>query len=280
LDGPGSLELANFLQNGNAPSLLRLQECHFQDPLVVFNALKDNKGLTSLQLNYKKLDDKFIQGLRGYLGNNDTLKDLELTLPRSDQNLTSHGTRIGRLFDFLADNCRLSTLSFTCLPLTANDLISLGSALPHNSSLRTLVVHADVSIIPIESFINFASQIAMNRHLKEFHLSGFPILPLTAEEDGERFLEAIRNNVTLEQFTRGFPKGTREPRWFLEFQFLLRLNRAGRKYILEDPTNNLSCAEILGAVRDELNCIYLHLRHNPSFCQPASTSKEHMDILD
>ena len=95
-------------------------------------------------------------------------------------------------------------------------------------------------------------------------LSGTPVNPLSErEEDGEEFLNIIRNNVTMEEFDwMSFER----PRWMQEYRALLRLNRAGRKYILQDPTNHQENLFVLSVTRDDLNCLYLHLRENPSIC--------------
>jgi hypothetical protein len=281
LDDTSSEIFAKSIEGGRAPKLLQLQECHFGNPETIFSALKRNYGLKELQLDYREMDKRMIQGLGECLRDNLTLEKLDLVLPRPNENLSStdhpagSSSRIGRLFDFLKEtnSSHLSALSFTSIPLATDDLLSLGSALSQNSSLLAhLDIHGDFSNITADSFNAFAANVAANRHLKEFNLSGFPVLPLTNEEHGERFLEEMSKNVTLEQFTLSM--ATKEPpRWFQELQCLLTLNQAGRRYILDESLSNDSyqCAEVLGAVSDDLSCIYLHLRQHPSFCSATSS---------
>jgi hypothetical protein len=240
--------------------------------------LKRNYGLKELHLEYREMDKRMLQGLGECLRDNLTLEKLDLVLPRPNyQNLSTGpgSSRISRLFDFLKENSHLSALSFTSLPLATDDLLSLGSALSQNSSLLThLDIHGDFSSITANSFNAFAANVAVNHHLKEFNLSGFPVLPLTNEEHGERFLEEMSKNVTLEQFTLSM--ATKEPpRCFQELQCILKLNQAGRRYILDKSSNDgYQCAEVLGAVSDDLSCIYLHLRQHPSFCSAAQPATE------
>jgi hypothetical protein len=57
------------------------------------------------------------------------------------------------------------------------------------------------------------------------------------------------------------------PRWFGELRSLLQLNAAGRLYMMEDTNNLYRCTEVLGTVRNNLNCLYLHILENPGICK-------------
>ena len=46
----------------------------------------------------------------------------------------------------------------------------------------------------------------------------------------------------------------------------LRLNRAGRNYLADDASNKRTGSNILGAVTDDLDCVFFHLRENPLVC--------------
>lgn len=43
----------------------------------------------------------------------------------------------------------------------------------------------------------------------------------------------------------------------------LELNRVGRAYLRERPNDRWQASEVLGAVRDNLDCLYFHVRENP-----------------
>jgi hypothetical protein len=47
---------------------------------------------------------------------------------------------------------------------------------------------------------------------------------------------------------------------------ILRLNRAGRRYLIEDGSSISKGVEVLSAVSDDINCLFLHLLENPGLC--------------
>lgn len=49
-------------------------------------------------------------------------------------------------------------------------------------------------------------------------------------------------------------------------QTLTRLNKAGRRYLREDPQSNSKCIAVLAKVKHDLNCLYFHVRENPILC--------------
>ena len=58
-----------------------------------------------------------------------------------------------------------------------------------------------------------------------------------------------------------------------DLRAFLRLNRAGRRYLADDGSSNTKGVNVLSAVSDDLNCVFLHLRENPSLL-------EHVDGLE
>ena len=53
------------------------------------------------------------------------------------------------------------------------------------------------------------------------------------------------------------------------FETITRLNRAGRRYLSEDSTNNSKCIAVLSKVKHNLDCLYYHIRENPILCISA-----------
>jgi hypothetical protein len=47
---------------------------------------------------------------------------------------------------------------------------------------------------------------------------------------------------------------------------ILRLNGAGRRYLNDDGSTIVKGVDVLSAVSDDLNCVFLHLLENPSLC--------------
>jgi hypothetical protein len=47
---------------------------------------------------------------------------------------------------------------------------------------------------------------------------------------------------------------------------VLRLNSAGRRYLIEDGSSISKGVGVLSAVSDDINCVFLHLLENPGLC--------------
>jgi hypothetical protein len=47
---------------------------------------------------------------------------------------------------------------------------------------------------------------------------------------------------------------------------ILRLNRAGRRYLIEDESSISKGVDVLSAVSDDINCVFLHLLETPTLC--------------
>jgi hypothetical protein len=47
---------------------------------------------------------------------------------------------------------------------------------------------------------------------------------------------------------------------------ILRLNEAGRRYLIDDESSISKGVDVLSAVSDDINCVFLDLLENPSLC--------------
>jgi hypothetical protein len=52
---------------------------------------------------------------------------------------------------------------------------------------------------------------------------------------------------------------------------ILRLNWAGRGYLIKDGSSISKGVDVLSAVSDEIDCVFLHLLENPSLCDRRAT---------
>jgi hypothetical protein len=50
----------------------------------------------------------------------------------------------------------------------------------------------------------------------------------------------------------------------------LRLNEAGRRYLIEDRSSISKGVKVLIAVSEEINCVFLHLLENPRLCDRSA----------
>jgi hypothetical protein len=54
---------------------------------------------------------------------------------------------------------------------------------------------------------------------------------------------------------------------------ILRLNAAGRRYLIEGGSSISKGVEVLSAVSNEINCVFLHLLENPRLCDRSTVEK-------
>ena len=81
--------------------------------------------------------------------------------------------------------------------------------------------------------------------------------PLT-ETNKQEIQHSLGQNYTLEQIHY---EGRQE-----YFQAITGLNAAGREYLAEEPTNASKCIAVLAKVKNDLDCLYYHMRENPLLC--------------
>jgi hypothetical protein len=51
---------------------------------------------------------------------------------------------------------------------------------------------------------------------------------------------------------------------------ILRLNKAGRLYLIQDGSSIPKGVKVLSAVSNDINCLFLHLLENPSLCNRSA----------
>jgi hypothetical protein len=59
-----------------------------------------------------------------------------------------------------------------------------------------------------------------------------------------------------------------------ELGALLRLNKAGRHYLLDDVPSIVKGIKVLSDISDDLDCVFLHLLENPLLCDITRRSIE------
>jgi hypothetical protein len=60
---------------------------------------------------------------------------------------------------------------------------------------------------------------------------------------------------------------------------ILKLNGAGRRYLIENGSSISKAVEVLSAVNDDINCVFLHLLESPGLCdtravEPTTTNSQ------
>ena len=125
------------------------------------------------------------------------------------------------------------------------------TSLPLNRFIEKMIInaaHFDVAGL----LENIARQ---NKAVKEVICLGENLY--RNENDIQMLQRELQQNHILESIQIS----KREP-----FQAISRLNKAGRRYLSEESTSNSKYIVVLAKVKNDLDCLYYHLRENPILC--------------
>ena len=78
-----------------------------------------------------------------------------------------------------------------------------------------------------------------------------------SEKDIKELQEDVQQNYSLKSIRVGYAH---------PFRAVNKLNTFGRSYLQEHATSNSKCIALLAKVKNELDCLYYHLRENPILC--------------
>jgi hypothetical protein len=80
--------------------------------------------------------------------------------------------------------------------------------------------------------------------------------------------ELLKKNYGLERLPQFYRKYLAE-----DVDAILRLNEAGRRYLVQDGSSISKGVEVLSRVNKDINCVYLHLLENPRLCDRKAIEK-------
>lgn len=104
----------------------------------------------------------------------------------------------------------------------------------------------------------------------------FSPLPQLSVSRGEELNKCFLKNYTLNHCPFRMTPDTsrkdnlRNDRIVMKAEMIRTLNKHGRVYILEDNMNKERGIALLAAVSNNMDCIFLHLKENPSLCRSSS----------
>jgi hypothetical protein len=78
----------------------------------------------------------------------------------------------------------------------------------------------------------------------------------------KHLISLVKKNYGLENLDEGSSAQDKTG----EIGTLLRLNQAGRRYLIKDAGSIAKGVEVLVAVRDDLGCLFYQLLENPLLC--------------
>jgi hypothetical protein len=145
-----------------------------------------------------------------------------------------------------------------------------------NTFLEILIITGSVMGLTVEAFLALISALQLNTTLKTlgYQTSFYKRLTLTVDEV-KQLVSILMKNYGLERLVPDIScsdDGT--------IKAILRLNMAGRRYLIEDGSSIAKGVEVLSAVNDDTNCVFLHLLENPGLCDRRAAERRPGTNLD
>jgi hypothetical protein len=233
----------------------------------VLLALGKNSGIKTVSLDgFVSIDESLCIAMKDGLRMNTTLESLELTCVE----VTDDNSDLWRrALSFLRTNTALKYLvvdlehDVTQSRATAfrTDIVAM---IEDNVSLESLSIRKDWTRngIQAEEYVALITALLHNTTLKSviFHHDG-DLLHLTDDED-KQMAVLLKKNYALEKLPDINQGG--------DVSAILRLNEAGRRYLVQDGSSISKGVEVLSAVSNEINCVFLHLLENPRLCDRSA----------
>ncbi len=133
--------------------------------------------------------------------------------------------------------------------------------LQENASLESLTIRKYRCYrIDAEQYVALVTLLQHNTTLKNRILGYYSnALRLTVDE-GKQMALLLQKNYALERLP------DINPSFDGDVGTILRLNEAGRRYLIEDGSSISKGVEVLSRVKSSINCVFLHLLENPRLC--------------
>jgi hypothetical protein len=241
------------------------------DLSLLFSALKLNAGLRSLKVyRCSSMDESLCTAMQYGLGGNTTLERLELNCVHMTDDTIDLWHRA---FSFLRTDKALKSLMIGMQPRRLNSLAQHGvtrsclsafcseiaAMLQANASLESLSIQSCITYeVKAKEYLALVAALQHNTTLKSLNFRCWNSLKLTHDED-KQMASLLKKNYALQTI------------WGVNNRLgdvatILRLNKAGRRYLIEDGSSISKGVEVLSRVNNDINCVFLHLLENPRLC--------------
>jgi hypothetical protein len=203
------------------------------------------------------MDESLCTAMEYGLGTNETLRELELHIRLRDDNLSLWC----RAFSFL----RIKALRFLRITMEQGVTESCASAfrmhiaamLEENASLETISI-VTPGESKVEDFAALLPTLQNNTTLEALCLGEeYESLRLTDNED-KQIASLLKKIYALKMLPDIRPAG--------DVGAILRLNAAGRRYLIQDGSSISKGVDVLSSVSMDIDCVFLHLLENPRLC--------------
>jgi hypothetical protein len=246
------------------------------DLSLLLLALGKNAGLKTLTFSglFGSIGESLSTAMKDGLGTNETLESLEINDCLCDDN----SAMWCRALSFLRTNKTLKSLllhenrwSPTESYAGAAFRTDMVAMLQENASLERLSILTSLRMhrieIKAEDYLALVTVLQQNQTLKCLTLASPNSLTLTHDEHMQ-LAALLKKNYALEKLS-----DIKSKCWATDADAILRLNKAGRRYLVEDGSSISKGVEVLSAVCNEIKCVFLHLLENPRLCDRSAVER-------
>jgi hypothetical protein len=232
----------------------------------IFLSLGMNTTLKSLTTDIcDKFGDELCAAITSGLAKNSTLEELSLGQVVPDDDDDDGAVSARNALSFLRTNSTLKSLTVFFVLLrkesyTSAFQLEAVKMMEDNHFLESLTIYNDW--IKVGELLALVSALQLNTTLKTlgFQFHCFRDIYLTVDEVNQ-LVSILMKNYGLERLVPDIPCADDRI-----VKAVLRLNGAGRRYLIKDGASISKGVEVLSAVNDDINCVFLHLLENPGLC--------------
>jgi hypothetical protein len=265
--------LATALPSNSTLRRLDLNCQHFYDDddidlSTVLLALGENTGVKEVSFNgFGSMDESLCTAMKDGLGMNTTLESLKLNeVHPTDENFDLWC----RAFSFLYTNKTLKSLFINLSMAVSESRVAafrsdVVAMLQENTSLGHLSIPS-LYALKAEEYVEHITVLQHNMTLKSLMLQHaiLETCHLTDDED-KQIAVILQKNYALEILPDINLKNETT-----DVGAILRLNGAGRRYLIEDGSSISKGVVVLSRVNHDINCVFLHLSENPRLCDRSA----------
>jgi hypothetical protein len=257
--------------NSSLTTLLMLDDDQCTDNGSVLNVIEGLRNSNSIKeislpLSEGPWTDEMSDSLRTVLERNTVLTSLKVRFPDIDTVLDT-GLDTGRPWSRIAPFLRTSTtIKELCLlgPITDDCLVETAMALEDNTgaSLASVDIQGTDKNVTVSGIVRFISTLTSNTSLNELVVS-LDTKFVVGTQAASALVEAAAKNYGLEKAENVTISSRQDDS---KLKCIFKLNKEGRRYLIEDPSSVERGVGVLTGVSDDLDCIFFHLRENPTLC--------------
>jgi hypothetical protein len=208
------------------------------------------------------MHEAFYDAMSASLLSNSMLQELNI---HNIGHIKPSGVWLSSLFLALGTNTTPKILDIFGFDFAAELCPSLQDGLGKNSTLERLRLKngnlAEAGVTELSFYSAVIKALQPNQTLKTLRLCDES--PVMTDDEVKNLTVLVKQNYGLVSLP-GIDSGERMG----DLGSILKLNRAGRGYLDDDGSSIVKGVDVLSAVRvrDDLNCVFLHLMENPSLC--------------